>query len=129
MNNLKRNIFCFILLEYYGYNFKGTVSVILSDSYYTKMTIHDWLKTFILSIKKNILSFFQVQKCFFFIFFTIFFKFLYDIRWKYFNISIFLVLHFILVSTSFNHISANFEKRRKMGGGDIIIVCLATIWN
>jgi len=41
MNNLKRNIFCFILLEYYGYNFKGTVSVILSDSYYTKMTIHD----------------------------------------------------------------------------------------
>ena len=41
---------------------------------------------------------------------------------KILNISIFLVLHFILVCTSLNHISANFEKKEKWGG-DIIIVC------
>ena len=40
-------------------------------------------------------------------FFIIFFKYLYDIRWKYFNISIFLVLLFLLVCTSFN-----FETKR-----------------
>ena len=36
-----------------------------------------------------------------------------EIRWKYFEISIFLVLHFLLVRTSFNHISANFEIKEK----------------
>ena len=46
-------------------------------------------------------------------FFIIFFKYLYDIRWKYFNISIFLVLHFLVIRTSFNHILADFAKKTK----------------
>ena len=37
----------------------------------------------------------------------------YDSRCKYFDISIILELHFLLVRTSFNHILANFEKKKK----------------
>ena len=44
-------------------------------------------------------------------FFTIFFKQLYDIRCIYFDISIFLVLHFLLVRASFNHIWLILKKK------------------
>ena len=82
MNNLKRNIFCFILLEYYGYNFKGSVCVIFSDPQYANLYLNNK--------KEDIFSFFQAV--FFtilflnFIFFTIFFKYS-DEKIKHFYIS------------------------------------------
>ena len=39
------------------------------------------------------------------------FKYLFNIRWKYFEILMFLFLHFLLVCKSFNHILASFEKK------------------
>ena len=48
----------------------------------------------------------------------------YDSRCKYFDISIILELHFLLVRTSFNHISANFEKKL-----DVLLVCHFTSKN
>jgi len=36
-----------------------------------------------------------------------------EIRWKYFEISVILVLHFLLARISLNHISANFEIKEK----------------
>ena len=43
------------------------------------------------------------------------FKYLYDIRWKYFEISIFLVLHFLLVRTSFKHLLIIYRLILKKG--------------
>ena len=56
--------------------------------------------------------FFNFNNLFIFKFCNIF-KYLYDIRWIYFEISIFLVLHFFLVGPSLNHTSANFENKKK----------------
>ena len=58
-----------------------------------------------MNMNRNIFNFNNL----FLLSFTIFLKFLFDIRWTYFNISKFLVLHFLLVRTSFNHILTNFE--------------------
>jgi len=40
-----------------------------------------------------------------------------DSNKKYFEISILLVLHFLLVRTSLKHISANFEEKKIFWGG------------
>ena len=47
---------------------------------------------------------------------------MYEIRCNHFDISIFLVIHFLLVRNSSNHILANFEKTKF---GDILSVLIS----